>query len=124
MAKFSNLSKRRLSTCDVRLQELFNEVIKGFDCTILCGHRGKEEQDKAYAEGNSKLLFPHSKHNKMPSKAVDVMKYPIEWSDDKENYQFAKYVKKRAKLLGIKVIWGGDFHSFYDAPHWELKNDD
>ena len=52
------------------LQNLFNEVIKDRDCTILCGYRGKEEQEKAVSEGNSKLHYPHSKHNYNPSCAV------------------------------------------------------
>lgn len=123
MPKFSEESKRRLSTCDVRLQVLFNKVIEGIDCTILCGHRGKEEQDKAYAEGNSKLLFPHSKHNKMPSRAVDVMKYPIEWENDKANDFFAGYVMGVAAMLGLKVIWGGNWKTIVDKPHFEIAED-
>lgn len=57
MPYYSERSKKRLETCHEDLQKLFNEVIKHFDCTILCGHRGQEEQDKAFAEGMS-FKFP------------------------------------------------------------------
>ena len=135
MPKFSNESKRRLSTCDARLQVLFNKVIENIDCTILCGHRGKKEQDKAYAEGNSKVLFPHSKHNKMPSKAVDCVSYPIQWEATKENsarmYMFVGIVKGIASQMGIKIRCGADWdndgyindQNFHDIPHFELTED-
>ena len=44
MPKFGNRSKQRLETCHEDLQEIFNEVIKYFDCSVLCGHRGEEDQ--------------------------------------------------------------------------------
>ena len=73
MPLFSQTSKARLSTAHPDLQRLFNEVVKHWDCTIVCGHRGKEEQDKAFAEGKSKVKWPNGRHNKLPSLAVDVM---------------------------------------------------
>ena len=47
MPRFSRKSKGKLNTCDDRLVKLFNEVVKGFDCTVLEGHRGKEKQNAA-----------------------------------------------------------------------------
>ena len=41
MAKFSEHSKRELSTVHPDLQEIFNEVILRFDCTILEGKRSQ-----------------------------------------------------------------------------------
>jgi peptidoglycan L-alanyl-D-glutamate endopeptidase CwlK len=75
MPKFSRISKKRLETCDIRLQNIFNEVVKTYDCSILCGYRTKQEQNNAFNKGRSKLKYPHSKHNKYPSKAVDVAPY-------------------------------------------------
>ena len=54
MPKFSKRSLDNLATADIRLQNLFNEVIKFYDCTVICGHRGKEDQDRAYREKKSK----------------------------------------------------------------------
>ncbi len=41
MPEFSNTSKARLATCHPDIQEVMNEVIKYFDCTILEGYRVK-----------------------------------------------------------------------------------
>lgn len=128
MPKYSNTSKRRLSSCDERLQRLFNEVIKSWDCSILCGGRSKEDQNKAYSENRSKVKYPDSKHNSLPSKAVDVAPYPIDWNDLGRFYMFAGYVLRVAEELGIKVRYGGDWdgdsrtadQSFNDLPHWEI----
>lgn len=122
MPKFSKISLERLGTCHPDLQRLFNEVIKTHDCIILEGHRGKEAQDKAYAEGHSKLKWPNGNHNKLPSLAVDVMPYPVDWKDTNRIKDFAVFVKYTAQKLGIDVSWGGDWKTLIDMPHWELKN--
>jgi peptidoglycan L-alanyl-D-glutamate endopeptidase CwlK len=132
MPEFGAKSKERLLTCDDKLQQLFNEVIKHYDCTVVCGHRGKDDQEQAVREGKSKVAFPNSKHNKLPSKAADVVPFPIDWNDKIRFYHFAGYVLGVAKTLGIKVRWGGDWNSnlnfkdekFMDLPHFELVEGD
>lgn len=127
MPSFSKISKERLETCHPDLQKLMNEVIKHYDCTILCGHRGEKEQNTAYTNGFSKLKFPKSKHNKLPSLAVDVLPSPINWNDKSRHLHFAGFVQATANQLGIKVTWGGNFdgdksldNGFIDRPHWQL----
>jgi len=44
MPAFGERSRNNLKTCHEDLQKLFNEVIKHFDCSVICGHRGQEEQ--------------------------------------------------------------------------------
>ena len=39
MPRYSQRSKDRLATCDRRMQEIMNEVIKHFDVTIVHGWR-------------------------------------------------------------------------------------
>lgn len=129
MPKFSKRSLDNLATADSRLQKLFNEVIKEYDCTVICGHRGKEEQTKAFNEKKSKLKFPQSKHNSLPSKAVDVVPYPINWTDIERFKDFGKFVLKKAAELGINIRWGADWdmdgdssdERFLDFPHFEIK---
>jgi len=129
MAKFGKSSRKRLKTCDEKLQMLFNEVIKAFDCSILVGHRGEDDQNKAYAEGNSQLRWPKGKHNKKPSIAVDVAPYPIDWEDRERFSYFAGFVKGVAWRLNIPIRWGGDWdgdndlsdNNFDDLVHFELK---
>lgn len=146
MAKFGTLSEDRLRTCDPKLQILFREVVQKYDCTVLVGHRGQEKQDKAFAEGNSTKKWPAGKHNKLPSLAVDVGPYPIDWggpivTDGKLNeknlralkrfYHFAGYVQGKASEMGIKIRFGGDWNmnfnlddqAFFDLVHFELVNE-
>lgn len=128
MPKFSKKSQERLATCAPDLQRLFNEVIKERDCTVLCGHRTKEEQDEAVRGGFSKTPFPKSKHNPFPSLAVDVVPYPIDWNNKQRFIEFHAYVKLIAAKLEIKIRWGGDWDNdgdwrderFLDMPHYEL----
>ena len=47
MPKFGKGSLKALSTCDKKLQEVFNEVIKTVDCSILEGHRDKTAEATA-----------------------------------------------------------------------------
>ncbi len=120
MPKFGSRSRKALGTAHPDLQRLFNEVIKEFDCAVLCGHRGRFEQEQAFEAGTSKLQWPKSKHNKTPSLAVDCVPFPIDWKDRERLNAFAVFVKDAAKRLGIKVRWGGDWKTFFDGPHWEL----
>ena len=128
MPAFGKSSQDKLATCDPRLQKVFNEVIKYFDCTVIEGHRGEEAQNKAFAEGKSKLKYPQGKHNKTPSLAADVLPYPIDWNDTNRMRYFAGFVVGIAATMGIKLRWGGDWNqntelndnSFNDLPHFEL----
>lgn len=126
MPKFSKASAAKLATCHPELQRLFNEVIKTHDCTIICGARTLEEQQKAFIGGFSKIdgINKKSKHQiskEQPlSLAVDTLPYPIKWNDTAGHDKFARAVKAIAEQLKIKVKWGGDFKDFLDKPHWEL----
>lgn len=121
--KFSDKSQQRLSTCAQPLQDLFNEVIKYVDCTVLDGHRNEEAQNKAFNEGKSKARFPQSKHNFYPSRAVDVAPYPIDWGDKDRFTEFAGIVQGIAFTMNIKIKWGGHFTgNFFDGPHFQLED--
>jgi len=129
MPRFGKRSIGRLQTCDQKLQELFYEVVKHFDCSILEGHRGEERQNKAFADGKSKVKYPNGKHNQNPSIAVDVAPYPIDWSDRDRFHYFGGFVLGVAKQMGMKIRWGGDWdmdtqtkdNKFDDLVHFELK---
>ena len=128
MPYFGERSKKNLATCHEDLQKLFNEVIKYFDCSVICGHRGKKEQDEAYHNGHSLLKFPKSKHNKSPSQAADVIPYPIDWQDHDRFYMFVGIVRGIAAMMDIPIRCGADWNgnmdlkdqNFHDLPHFEL----
>ena len=107
MAKFGKRSKEKLYTCDERLIKLMEEVVKTFDCTVTQGNRSVKEQEKLYEEGKTKVKF--SKHNYIPSLAVDVTPYPVDYENMDRHYYFGGYVLATAEKLGIKVRWGGDW---------------
>lgn len=129
MPQFSQRSLDRLSTCTIEVQTLLKEVIKSRDCTILCGHRGKEEQDEAVRTGHSKKPWPTSAHNQSPSPAVDVAPFPVDWTDRARFARFFGYVEAVAERLGYEVTWGADWdrdgytkdESFIDMPHVEVR---
>lgn len=124
--EFSKASASKLATCHPDLQKIFNDIIKTRDCTIICGARTLEEQQKAFKDGFSKLdgVKKKSKHQiskEQPlSLAVDVLPYPINWEDKKGHEDFARAVKVTAEHYKIRIRWGGDFKSFSDRPHFEL----
>jgi len=128
MSKFGTASAARLATCDRRLQDLFNEVIKFFDCTIIEGHRGEAAQHLAFVTGKSKLDWPNGNHNSKPSKAVDVAPYPVDFNDTRRIGYFAGFVMGVAFKMGIKIRWGGDWNrntqtkdnTFNDLVHFEI----
>lgn len=139
MFKFSKRSKDNLVTADEKLQLLFNEVIKEIDCTVIYGHRNPEEQFELFKKGREKVdgwwtvidkskvvtnldgTTKKSRHNYYPSKAVDVVPYPLDWNDIDSFKLLASVVKRKALELGIDVEWGGDWKSFKDYPHWQIK---
>ena len=92
MPKFGNKSKGKLSTCDKRLQEIFNEVIKYVDCSVIEGHRSEERQNRLFEEGKTKVTYPKGRHNAFPSLAVDVVPYPVDWEDRERFHLFAGFV--------------------------------
>ena len=79
MPKFGTTSRERLSTCHILIQNVMNEVINHWDCSILEGARGKETQNRYFTEGKSKLRWPDSYHNttdyRPKAEAFDVMPY-------------------------------------------------
>lgn len=118
-------SRRELSTCHPRLQELIEEVDrrlsvrKRLDLTVLCGYRGELAQNQAYRDGNSKLRWPDSKHNTLPSRAVDVAPYPIDWKDPEMFMLLAGYILAVADEMGIDIEIGG-LWKWRDRPHIQL----
>ena len=142
MPNFGTKSRERLDTCHPDLQTLFNAVITVVDCSVTCGYRNKEDQEKAFNSGNSKVHYPHGKHNSNPSTAVDVYPYPIDFNDLSRFYYLAGWVLAKAEILRNvgeithKIRWGGNWKGLNngkidfsynmrsdvlnDMPHYEI----
>ena len=126
--KFGKSSIRRFQTLHPDLQKLLMEAINYVDFSIVCGYRGRADQERAFLENKTEVHFPHSKHNSYPSKAVDVAPWPIEWQDHEGFTLLAGilYGIARCRRINIRlgVDWDGDGyveeHNFKDRPHIEL----
>lgn len=145
MAKFSKVSASRLATCDQRLQDVMNAVIKRTDISIQYGHRTVEEQMEIFKKGRQLVdgkwvkvgktttdkdgTIRKSMHNYYPSRAVDIAPSPLDWKDIKAFIALKNIVFEEAAKLGVKLTWGADWdgdgdiaeHSLQDYPHYELK---
>lgn len=119
MYKFGSRSLENLNECHPDLQSIAHELIKEMDVAVICGHRSKADQDKAYDMGKSRLRWPHSKHNSTPSHAMDIVPWPLDWNDIDRFKDMCERVEKIAKRLNIHVRLGRDF-SFKDWNHIEL----
>lgn len=103
-----------------------------WDCTVIEGHREEAEQLEMLRTGRSQLPWPKSKHNQLPSRAIDLGPYypgeGIPWNDRERWLAFGGFVLGTANAHGILVRWGGDWdgdrqfrdQSFHDMPHFEL----
>jgi peptidoglycan L-alanyl-D-glutamate endopeptidase CwlK len=113
----------KLYKCHPKLIKIVEQIRSPF--VVVCGYRGEEDQNKAYAIGNSQVNFPHSKHNKQPSEAVDLA--PININNQIEWDNIAKFIKLANEFLGIaekentKIIWGGNFKTLKDYGHFEME---
>lgn len=97
-------------------------MIEVVDCSIITGHREQAAQDAAVFSGKSRTPWPMSKHNSIPSRAVDVAPYPLDWSDIPAFHALNDVVQDAAQDLGIKIRWGGTFTHLKDYDHWELED--
>lgn len=135
--KFGSTSLARLATCDPRLQVVMRAAIAQglMDMTVTEGHRDQATQDKYFNEGKSRVQFPNSKHNTMPSRAVDVAPYVngnLSY-DQRHCCHLAGIILGIAASLGVKLRWGGNWdqdgepvtdQDFQDLVHFELVGDE
>lgn len=141
MNKFSNTSLERLSTCDERIQQVFQLAIKRsvVDFGVSEGRRSVERQQELYAKGRTEPgdivtyvdgINKKSKHNYDPSKGVDIFIWAGKVSYDQKHLCYvAGVIMSCARELEVPLRWGGNWNSdgviisdqnFVDLPHYEL----
>jgi peptidoglycan L-alanyl-D-glutamate endopeptidase CwlK len=121
MPSFGQRSLERLNTCHRDLQTIAHEVIKTHDFMVIYGFRNEQEQQDAFERRTSPYQWPDSKHNRMPSIAIDVAPYPIDWDDEARFIELANMWLLTAKRLDILCRWGGDWNM--DGIHKRREND-
>ena len=121
MPRFGRQSLIKLGEVHTDLMALAHAVVAEVDCTVLCGYRGEKEQNEAYLAGHSRARFGESPHNFKPALAIDMVPFPIDWSNEQRFKDFVAVVKRKATEMGIEITCGADFKTFKDYPHFELK---
>jgi hypothetical protein len=126
---YGTKSLAHIATLSEPMQRVVHRAlaISPFDITVIWGYRGEEPQNEAYRLGNSKKQFPDSVHNKMPSEAVDVAPWPIDWNDSGRFYVLVGVMLVAAKLEGVELRSGSDWdrdgsttdQTFNDLGHFE-----
>ena len=86
------------------------------DFTVIEGIRNINRQRELYKAGKSTTM--NSRH--ITGHAVDMVPWPVDWNDLERFEVMAEAMKQAAEELDIPLVWGGDWNSFYDAPHFEL----
>jgi len=87
------------------------------DFTVIEGIRNINRQRELLKAGKSTTL--NSRH--ITGHAVDMVPWPVDWNDLERFETMAVAMKTAAEELEIPIVWGGDWKSFYDAPHFELN---
>ena len=116
------LSKRSLTALQGVHPDLVKVVHRAIEVTlvdfvVIEGLRTKERQAELYKAGASTTM--NSRH--LTGHAVDLAAWvgAIRW-DWPLYTKIAEAMKYAAKELDIALIWGGDWVSFKDGPHFEL----
>ena len=129
-------SRKNLATAHSEWTRIILDIAPYFPLSVIQGYRGKKEQDRLYNMGNSKVMWPDSKHNVMPSLAIDVIPQPLphewgdhDWRERVKFYQLGILIQTTAMKYGHLVRSGydwdqdGDYRdqSFNDLVHHELQ---
>lgn len=86
---------------------------------VIEGLRTVERQRQLVAQGASKTM--NSRH--ITGHAVDIVPIGPEGQpafDWPLYHRLAPVVKQAAQELGVRIVWGGDWRTFKDGPHFEL----
>ena len=119
--KYSARSLKNLNGIHPDLRRVIDRALQDspLDFVVIEGLRTKERQKQLVASGASKTL--NSRH--ITGHAVDLV--PI-GPNGKAAFDWPLYdrlgpaVKAAAQAEGVEVVWGGDWTSFKDGPHFEL----
>lgn len=95
--------------------------LSDIDFQVIEGVRSKARQEQLFKAGASQTI--NSRH--LTGHAVDLaalINDSIRW-DWPLYFKIADAMKKAATQLKIKIVWGGDWRTFKDGPHFELSKE-
>lgn len=121
MRKWSSRSLKNLNGIHPDLRRVMDRALQDspLDFVVIEGLRTVERQKQLVAQGASKTM--NSRH--LTGHAVDLLpvgpngKAAFDWP---LYDRLAPAVKSAAQAEGVAIVWGGDWKSFRDGPHFEL----
>ena len=144
----SEASIEKMKGVHPKLIELMKKAIgdSPYDFKIVQGLRTAEYQNSLYQQGRTKSgkivtkLDGYNRKSNHQAKsdgyghAVDIAvcgQYDqngnyvkcttdAEMFDNKKLVEISKHIKAVAKDMGLEIVWGGDWKTLYDTPHYEL----
>jgi len=144
----SDASIEKMKGVHPKLIELMKKAISDspYDFKIVQGLRTAEYQNSLYQQGRTKpgkivtKLDGYNRKSNHQAKAdgyghaVDIAvcgQYDqngnyvkcttdAEMFDNKKLVEISRHVKAVAKEMGMEIVWGGDWKTLYDTPHYEL----
>jgi len=119
--RFSQRSLDNMAGVHPDLVRVLKRAIKqtDIDFVVIRGVRTLERQQELFEQGATKTM--NSRH--LTGHAVDL----VPWSNGIVSWDWPLYhrlsvaIKKAAKQECVAITWGGDWRSFKDGPHFELK---
>ena len=130
MFRLGNRSQSRLAGVhpDLRAVVELAITLARVDFTVLEGRRSNDRQIALFAAGATSSM--NSRHLVKAKEdggdgfahAVDLGAWvggEVRW-DWPLYYKIAACMKLAAVELGIQIVWGGDWRSFRDGPHFQL----
>jgi len=120
MRRFSTRSEQRLEGVHPNLVAVVRRALEigPLDFTVVEGLRTEARQRQLVAQGASRTM--NSRH--LTGHAVDIAPFvggQIRW-DWPLFHQLAPAMKQAAHELNVPIVWGGDWRTFKDGPHFEL----
>ena len=144
----SDASIEKMKGVHPKLIELMKKAISNspYDFKIIQGLRTAEYQNSLYQQGRTrpgKIVTKLDGYNKKSNHqakadgyghAVDIAvcgyydgngnyvksTTDAEMFDNKKLVEISRHVKAVAKEMGMEIVWGGDWKTLYDTPHYEL----
>ena len=102
-----------------RAAQLIEHLDPELQFVVTEGLRSPERQQRLVEVGASRTM--KSRH--LTGHAVDlaaVVDGDVLW-DWPLYHRLASVMKEAAQELGVQIVWGGDWESFKDGPHFELS---
>lgn len=118
--QFSSRSEQRLDGVHPDLVRVVRRALQlsEVDFVVTEGRRSTARQAELVKAGASQTM--NSRH--LTGHAVDLAPYiggQVRW-DWPPFYKLADAMKAAAKELGVPLVWGGDWVTLKDGPHFEL----